>query len=584
MELRELIAANLKDRYGVTYDPRTELLITVGASEGVDASLRATLNPGDEVIYHEPCFVAYAPCIELAGGTAVAVSTTDATDFRVTAGDDRARPSRRAPRRSSSAIRTTPPVPCWTGRSWRPSPRSPSDTTCSCSATRSTTGWCTASTSTPPSARCPGCASARVLLGGFSKSYAMTGWRIGYVAAPAELMSGIAKVHQYGIMCAPTPAQFAAIEALRSGEPHVQSHARRIRPPPPLHDRSLQPDRPGLLRADGCLLLLPARDRCDRPRRRQRSPRSCSTEERVGRGARRRVRAERRGPRSGLLRHRVRGDRRGHGPHRAVRRSPPSVTLQRAGGAAGFSASADDYAATMAPALAPVAARGRSAGGAARRGRPCSTSGTGTGTAAALARGEGRRVIGLDAAAGMLEIARREVPDVEFIEADFTDMPMPDGAVDVVIAVHALLFADDRVARCASGCGSRAPAVGSRSRCPGRATSCRAPCSATSTTGTASRGASRLPDCRPSWRAGPSRRAGPTSRSTADPTHRHPAGGRGRVSHVASRRARGRAHTASWPAERREQFARDLMAAAPRDADGAFWLPFGALYLTATNR
>ncbi|MGZ8475407.1 MAG: aminotransferase class I/II-fold pyridoxal phosphate-dependent enzyme, partial [Candidatus Limnocylindria bacterium] len=85
IELRELIAANLQNRYGVTYDARTELLITVGASEGVDASLRATLNPGDEVIYHEPCFVAYAPCIELAGGVPVRVATTDATDFRVTA-------------------------------------------------------------------------------------------------------------------------------------------------------------------------------------------------------------------------------------------------------------------------------------------------------------------------------------------------------------------------------------------------------------------------------------------------------------------------------------------------------------------
>src|ERR671911_736396 len=85
IELRELIAQNLRDRSAVEYDPRTEIIITVGASEGVDASLRATLNAGDEVIYHEPCFVAYAPCIELAGGTAVAVSTTDATDFRVTA-------------------------------------------------------------------------------------------------------------------------------------------------------------------------------------------------------------------------------------------------------------------------------------------------------------------------------------------------------------------------------------------------------------------------------------------------------------------------------------------------------------------
>ena len=68
IELRELIAAHLRDRYGVDYDPRTELLVTVGASEGVDASLRATIDTGDEVIYHEPCFVAYAPCIQLAGG------------------------------------------------------------------------------------------------------------------------------------------------------------------------------------------------------------------------------------------------------------------------------------------------------------------------------------------------------------------------------------------------------------------------------------------------------------------------------------------------------------------------------------
>ena len=85
IELRELIAANLRDRYGVEYDPRTELIITVGASEGVDAAMRATINAGDEVIYHEPCFVAYAPCIQLAGGEAIGVSTTDATDFRVTA-------------------------------------------------------------------------------------------------------------------------------------------------------------------------------------------------------------------------------------------------------------------------------------------------------------------------------------------------------------------------------------------------------------------------------------------------------------------------------------------------------------------
>jgi aminotransferase len=221
IELRELIAANVQDRYGVAYDPRTELVITVGASEGVDASLRATLDPGDEVIYHEPCFVAYAPCIQLAGGVAVPVSTTKATDFRVT------------------AEMLAPAVTPRTKGIFLGYPNNP-------------TGAVLDRTELEAIARVadehdllvysdeiydrlvygshdhtafsslPGMRDRTVLLGGFSKSYAMTGWRIGYVAAPAEIMSGIAKVHQYGIMCAPTAAQFAAIEALRNGEEALQ--------------------------------------------------------------------------------------------------------------------------------------------------------------------------------------------------------------------------------------------------------------------------------------------------------------------------------------------------------------------------
>jgi aminotransferase len=85
IELRQLIAEAIEQRYGVSYEPRSELLITVGASEAVDATMRAILNPGDEVVYHEPCFVAYAPCIQLAGGVPVPISTTAATDFRLTA-------------------------------------------------------------------------------------------------------------------------------------------------------------------------------------------------------------------------------------------------------------------------------------------------------------------------------------------------------------------------------------------------------------------------------------------------------------------------------------------------------------------
>ena len=221
IELRELIAANLRDRYGVEYDPRTELVITVGASEGVDASLRATINPGDEVIYHEPCFVAYAPCIQLAGGVPVPVATTGSTDFRVT-----------APMIESAITPRTKGI--FLGYPNNPTgavlDRGELDAIARVADEHDLLVYTdeiydrlvygahehTAFSSLP------GMRDRTVLLGGFSKSYAMTGWRIGYVAAPADLMAGIAKVHQYGIMCAPTAAQFAAIEALRSGETAVQ--------------------------------------------------------------------------------------------------------------------------------------------------------------------------------------------------------------------------------------------------------------------------------------------------------------------------------------------------------------------------
>ncbi|HEX2766041.1 MAG TPA: aminotransferase class I/II-fold pyridoxal phosphate-dependent enzyme [Candidatus Limnocylindria bacterium] len=222
IELRELIAANLRDRYGVAYDPRTELVITVGASEGVDASLRATLNPGDEVIYHEPCFVAYAPCIELAGGTAVPVSTTGATDFRVTPDMIRGALTERTkgiflgyPNNPTGAVLDRDELAAIAEIAEERDLIVYSDEIYD----RLVYG----DHAHTALSSLPGMRDRTVLLGGFSKSYAMTGWRIGFVAAPAELMAGIAKVHQYGIMCAPTPSQFAAIEALRTGEPFVQA-------------------------------------------------------------------------------------------------------------------------------------------------------------------------------------------------------------------------------------------------------------------------------------------------------------------------------------------------------------------------
>jgi aminotransferase len=206
----------------VAYDPRAELIITVGASEAVDASLRALLDPGDEVIYHEPCFVAYAPCIQLAGGVPVRVATSDATGFAVRAEEIEAAVTPRTkaiflgyPNNPTGAVLSREQLAAIAEVAARHDLVVISDEIYD----RLVYG----DHAHTAFSSLPGMRERTVLIGGFSKSYAMTGWRIGYVAAPAGLMTGIAKVHQYGIMCAPTSAQFAAVEALRTGEPFVQA-------------------------------------------------------------------------------------------------------------------------------------------------------------------------------------------------------------------------------------------------------------------------------------------------------------------------------------------------------------------------
>jgi aminotransferase len=222
LELRQLIADDLESRLTVSYDPVDELVVTVGASEGLDASLRAVCSPGDEVIYHEPCFVAYAPCIELAGGTPVAVATTEATDFRLTADmvERAITPRTKAlflgyPNNPTGAVLDRSDLEAIADVVRRHDLLVITDEIYE----RLVYG----SHEHVAFPALSGMRERTVYIGGFSKSFAMTGWRIGYVAAPAGLMAGIAKVHQYGIMCAPTPAQYAAVEALRSCAPFVQA-------------------------------------------------------------------------------------------------------------------------------------------------------------------------------------------------------------------------------------------------------------------------------------------------------------------------------------------------------------------------
>ncbi|MGC8874167.1 MAG: aminotransferase class I/II-fold pyridoxal phosphate-dependent enzyme [Chloroflexia bacterium] len=220
LELRQALTAHLEGLYGVTYDPETELLITVGVSEALAISLLATVDPGDEVIVPEPCFVSYRPGVIFAGGTPVTVATTVDDGFQLT--PDRV--ERAITPRTKGLLLGYPnnPTGAVMERSLlleiaRLAERYDLLVYSDEIYDRLVYGvehTCFASL--------PGMRERTVLLGGFSKSYAMTGWRIGYVAAPAPIMREIRKVHQYAIMCAPTPSQYAALEALRSGEPDVE--------------------------------------------------------------------------------------------------------------------------------------------------------------------------------------------------------------------------------------------------------------------------------------------------------------------------------------------------------------------------
>jgi aminotransferase len=220
LELRRALSDYLRRLYGVTYDPETELLITVGVSEALYLALTAIIDPGDEVIVPQPCFVAYTPGVIFNGGVPRTINTRIEDGFQVTGAQIRARitPKTKAiligyPNNPTGAVLKHETMLEIAHVAEQHDLAVISDEIYD----RLVYGvrhMCFASL--------PGMQGRTILLGGFSKSHAMTGWRIGYVAAPEELVTAMSKVHQYTIMSAPTTAQTAALAALTSAEDDVE--------------------------------------------------------------------------------------------------------------------------------------------------------------------------------------------------------------------------------------------------------------------------------------------------------------------------------------------------------------------------
>jgi aminotransferase len=219
-ELRQEIAAYLDRRFGVKYDPVKEIIVTVGGSEAIDVTFRSLLAPGDEVIIPQPAFVCYEPLARMAGGVPVIIETKEENNFKLTAEELRAALTPKTkllvlpyPNNPTGAIMTKEDLVALEEVLRGTNVLILSDEIyaeltygrehCSCAAV-------------------PGLAERTVLASGFSKAYAMTGWRMGYLCAPAPLAAQMLKLHQFGIMSAPTTAQFAAIEAMRNGDEDVQ--------------------------------------------------------------------------------------------------------------------------------------------------------------------------------------------------------------------------------------------------------------------------------------------------------------------------------------------------------------------------
>ena len=218
-ELRQEIANYLNRRCGLTYDPIHEVVVTVGGSEAIDIGIRAMLDPGDEVLIPEPCFVSYLPCAQLTDGVPVPIPLVEENEFRLTAKQLEAAITPKTkvlimpfPNNPTGAIMTREDLEAVAKVVCRHDLYVISD---------EIYAELTYDGDHVSIASIPGMRERTIVINGFSKSYAMTGWRLGYAAGPAQIIEQMTKIHQFAIMCAPTVSQYAAVEALKNGDEAV---------------------------------------------------------------------------------------------------------------------------------------------------------------------------------------------------------------------------------------------------------------------------------------------------------------------------------------------------------------------------
>lgn len=221
VELRREICAYLERKYQLSYDPATETVVTVGGSEAIDLCIRATVDEGDEVLVVEPCFVAYAPIVELIGAKVVPVETRAEDCFRLTAQALR----EKITDRTKLLVFPFPNNPTGGVMRWEHLEEITE-------VLRGTNilvlsdeiySELTYNGKHISIASLPGMQERTIVVNGFSKSFSMTGWRLGYACGPAPILAQMTKIHQFAIMCAPTTSQYAAIEALRHCEEDIQN-------------------------------------------------------------------------------------------------------------------------------------------------------------------------------------------------------------------------------------------------------------------------------------------------------------------------------------------------------------------------